>query len=122
VTTNGSGAPKCKLCGASHWGLCAEAQRLVRQRVAGVAAASPAVLYLTHEPPVDWCWDVPLKDGEVLVGFVNGVPVIGTGQSHGLKEPSDRKDYLKLKARERRAARKAGLSVKEYRGRQGGDG
>lgn len=34
------------------------------------------------------------------------------------KTPPKRKEYLKLKARERRAAEKAGMSIQDYRAQQ----
>lgn len=70
------------------------------------------------------------KDADVLKRAINGASppnaVPRGGYRHGQRKPmlkpstEPRKEYLKLKARERRAATKLGLSVGDYRKQQEG--
>lgn len=57
------------------------------------------------------------RSSEVEPRTVNAV-VAGSTPAASATPKTDRKEYLKLKARERRLAEKAGLSVKEYRVQQ----
>ena len=126
----GSGPPKCKTCGKVEWGhLCGGLPKRVLREV-GVTKGLPPVVVVAERPPANA--PVPehpetgrpsvLEQAAVLATIpVRAEPVILEQERsvNGAAAKVDRKEYLRLKARERRAAKALGLTVAEYRERGG---
>lgn len=90
-------APKCRVCGKRHWGLCDEAR--VRQGVPPQATAAPVV-----PPPA------PEPDRPAPIAHVAETPGPADGEiSKALRMLARRREYMKGYMRKRRAADKAGV-------------
>lgn len=86
---SGSGPPKCKTCGTTEWRhICGGLPDEVRNRLVGTIVVSPTA------PPSTVAFH-DSNTGEFLGAIVNVAAPVG-------KPKIDRKEYLKLKARERR--------------------
>lgn len=109
--------PKCKTCGKVEWRhVCGP--KVVRRIVASLPKREAKAFRefvasaINPLPPVDYPAPANTPDGVVSLepGTVPGFPPPSAKVS--------RKEYLKLKARERRAAEKVGLTIQQYRAKQ----
>lgn len=143
-----SGPPKCRTCGTAEWRhVCGKLPKVAGVAVCAdlppAASAPPemkvtvvdTVVYRTDEPPDNYTGMVTLGPGEAIIGFLSGIPIVGkplsaeapVAVSATPTGKTDRKEYLRLKAVERRAATKMGLTVAAYRtkmakkSKEGGD-
>lgn len=109
-------APKCKTCGKVEWrhvcgGLeCVESVITTARVKSSSSPKKGPKLPAATEPPSEeshgpHSGPIPAND-------------VATGTSVIQAPKTDRKEYLKLKARERRAATAAGLTVKQWRERK----